>query len=523
MGKGKSAAGRILGGKVALKWLVAGILGLWCGMPASGQSFLDMLAEAVAEAAADALSESNEQSPDDEEVPADANIRAIFEKAKTAKEKTGTINFCGFYTGMSKKDAEALAAYYGLQEGEGSFEYNPETHEAYSMRFTLQGTRRITKKGDTFDELAKAVANRVGKLERTTTTDRIIVQIVFAPHLPVPLFTHYQYKSVSGVTVTLSEKLYTDSHDGIIPQGLEIRDPELFRKAIEAEGRMRKKQEEAQARREKVMASLGAGKRAGDTREIMLPGGATMEMAWCPPGSFLMGSPEDEEGRSPNETQHRVKLTKGFWIAKTEVTQKQWRSVMRSNPSCFKGDDLPVNCVNWEDCTEFCQRAGFVLPTEAQWEYACRAGSQTAYGWGNALNGDRANCNGARPCGTEEKGPCLGKPAVVGSYAPNAWGLHDMHGNVWEWCADWYETDLGMESAENPAGNSSGTNRVVRSGAFAYPARACRSAFRGGLPPSLESPSTKTLGFRPVSNVKDPFWEVIWSGCSSCVFNLLLM
>ena len=176
-----------------------------------------------------------------------------------------------------------------------------------------------------------------------------------------------------------------------------------------------------------------------------------------------MGSPPGESGRFDDETQHRVTLTEGFWMAKTEVTQKQWKSVMGNNPSHFQGDNLPVECVSWDDCVEFCRKAGhgLQLPTEAQWEYACRAGSETPYFWGNALNGDRANCNGNYPCGTTVKGPYKEKTTPVGSYQANAWGLYDMHGNVREWCADWYTEDLGTRAVTNPGGPGSGSFREI--------------------------------------------------------------
>ncbi len=159
-----------------------------------------------------------------------------------------------------------------------------------------------------------------------------------------------------------------------------------------------------------------------------------------------MGGPESETGRFDFEDpQHEVTLTEGFWLLEKEVTQKMWQSVMGTNPSKFKdGDDYPVENVSWNDCQEFIGklqasapvRWKFAFPTEAQWEYACRAGTQTPYFWGDALNGDRANCAGGNPYGTEQRGKYLGKTINVMSYEPNAWGLYDMHGNVWEWCAE---------------------------------------------------------------------------------------
>jgi len=224
---------------------------------------------------------------------------------------------------------------------------------------------------------------------------------------------------------------------------------------------------------------------AGECRTLTLPGGAEMEMIYCPPGEFMMGSPTSEEGRNDDETQHRVRLTKGFWLGKYPVTQKQWQSVMGSNPSKFKGDDCPVEEVSWDDCQVFIKNVnaalgcGARLPTEAEWEYACRAGTTTAYFWGNALNGDRANCDGNYPCGTKTKGPYLARTTPVGTYEANPWGLCDIHGNVCEWCADRYG-DYPTGSVVDPQGPASGVDRVLRGGCWVSNARNCRSAHRGG-------------------------------------------
>ena len=159
---------------------------------------------------------------------------------------------------------------------------------------------------------------------------------------------------------------------------------------------------------------------------------------------------------------------------------------------------LPVECVSWNDCQEFCKKAGLGLrlPTEAEWEYACRAGTQTAYFWGNALNGDKANCHGNYPCGTTTKGRYLQKTTPVGSYAPNAWGLYDMHGNVLEWCADWYES-YPSGAVTDPPGPAAGGSRVLRGGGWYGDARYCRSALRDYDDPA---DGVNYLGFRPCSS-----------------------
>lgn len=209
-----------------------------------------------------------------------------------------------------------------------------------------------------------------------------------------------------------------------------------------------------------------------------------MELVWCPPGSFTMGSPKSEEGRGRDEQQHRVTLTQGFWMGKYEVTQRQWESVMRSNPSRVYGADNPVDGVSWDDCQLFVgrinasQKEKVALPTEAQWEYACRAGTEGAY----AGRIERMAWYGGNS--TEGTHP-------VGEKDPNAWGLFDMHGNVIEWCSDWYGDYEG--DATDPAGPTVGEKRVTRGGAWCNKARFCRSSVRSWYMPSRGIPG---LGFR---------------------------
>lgn len=255
---------------------------------------------------------------------------------------------------------------------------------------------------------------------------------------------------------------------------------------------------------EKERATGNKGLKTGDTRVIALPGGSTMEMIYCSSGEFLMGSPPGEHFREDDEMPHLVKITKGFWLSKYEVTQEQWVSVMGTNPSCFEGDmRLPMECVSWEDCQVFILklnmklRCGARLPTEAEWEYACRAGTETPYSWGYALNGDRANCNGNRPYGTRERGPYLEHPTLVGQYGANPWGFCDMHGNVAEWCNDWYSRNYYASSPtsdpQGPASSDWFSGRVVRGGSWEYDPVVCRSARR-----SYRSPRDRIrrIGFR---------------------------
>lgn len=228
---------------------------------------------------------------------------------------------------------------------------------------------------------------------------------------------------------------------------------------------------------------------AGEIHELEeLPG---FRMAWIPPGRFTMGSPRSETGRYPNEEQVQVELTRGYWLGVTEVTQAQWKAVMDTEPwktrdFVQEGADYPAIYVSWEEATEFCEvltnreRAAnrlasnerYALPTEAQWEFAYRAGSQTAYYWGNdSRNLDDYAWFRARFAHR------------VGQKLENAWGLHDMSGNVWEWCSDWYGEELF--GGADPIGTDSGSERCYRGGSWdEADVRALRGACRGRRPPT---------------------------------------
>jgi len=226
-----------------------------------------------------------------------------------------------------------------------------------------------------------------------------------------------------------------------------------------------------------------------------------MEFVYIKPGTFMMGSPSNEPKRDNDERQHRVTLTRGFYMQSTEVTQGQWKRVMGSNPSRFKncGDNCPVEKVSWNDCQEFIRKLNrmeggnkYRLPTEAEWEYACRAGTDTPFSFGGCLSTDQANYDGNYPMPGCSKGEYRKTTVRSASFPPNPWGLYDMHGNVWEWCQDWFG-DYPSGSVSDPAGPSSGSYRVYRGGSWFNSARYCRSADRLRYAPGYR---IDYLGFR---------------------------
>ncbi|MDO5581047.1 MAG: formylglycine-generating enzyme family protein [Planctomycetia bacterium] len=223
---------------------------------------------------------------------------------------------------------------------------------------------------------------------------------------------------------------------------------------------------------------------------------------WCPKGSFLMGSPSTEKKENPDaEKQHKVDMEQGFWMLESEVTQEMWESIMGNNPSGFKGKYLPVEQITWSDCQKFLDKLNRIknpklpykvdLPTEEEWEYACRAGTQTPFSFGKILNGNQANCNGQEPYGTTERGPLLQKTTPVKSYEPNAWGLYDMHGNVWEWCSSSFSSDPEQD-AKVP---ESRRMRMVRGGGWLDCGEYCRASNAWHNPPDAHYDG---LGFRLV-------------------------
>lgn len=257
--------------------------------------------------------------------------------------------------------------------------------------------------------------------------------------------------------------------------------------------------------------------KAGTEKEI-----AGVKMCWCPAGKFMMGSPTSEPDHRPDEAQVEVTLSKGYWMARYETTQAQWKRVVGMLPGkptaeLPEDDDLPVGNVNFAQTEQFCAKLTelgrkngtlpqgweFRLPTEAQWEYACRAGTKTATSFGDKLSPKQANFKN-KPYNGGEEGPAIGIAVKVGSYPANPWGIHDMHGNTFEWCRDWYHTrlpggqDPDLYEARNGATrNRDGTiSRVRRGGAWTDEGKYCRSALRLRFEPER---GYDHIGFRVVA------------------------
>jgi formylglycine-generating enzyme len=261
------------------------------------------------------------------------------------------------------------------------------------------------------------------------------------------------------------------------------------------------------------------GRRPGEQRQV-----EGIPLCWCPPGRFTMGSPSQERGHRPDETQVEVTLTRGFWTAKYEATQVQWKRVMGPFPDRLpsaefgEGDDFPVYWINFTEAEAFCARLtesgrrsgalppewAFTLPTEAQWEYACRAGTTTLSSFGDALSQEQANIGiettdrTVRPRGGSRK---------VGSYPANPWGIHDMHGNVWEWCRDYYHpqlpggTDPDRYASSGNQNRDGSFSRVRRGGAWIEWPSFCRAASRLPYEPHRRSDH---IGFRVLVVERQP-------------------
>jgi formylglycine-generating enzyme required for sulfatase activity len=278
-----------------------------------------------------------------------------------------------------------------------------------------------------------------------------------------------------------------------------------------------------------LLASLGylypEKGRAGEGGGQAVTNAIGMKLVLVPTGKFTMGSATTEADRGDDEAQHTVEITKPYYMSANLVTQEEYTKVMGKNPSWMsasgsarqkvKGLDtsqFPVDNVSWRDAQQFCDRlsamdrkAGksrqYRLPTEAEWEYACREAGKTTtpFSCGESLSSAQANFDGTFPYGKAARGPSLSRTTRVGSYKPNQLGLYDMHGNIWQWCSDWYGKDYYSRSPKtDPQGPASGTTRVLRGGAWCQNGKECRSAYRGNEAPNFQD---GTIGFRVVCTV----------------------
>jgi formylglycine-generating enzyme required for sulfatase activity/predicted Ser/Thr protein kinase len=246
-----------------------------------------------------------------------------------------------------------------------------------------------------------------------------------------------------------------------------------------------------------------ATKRAMKGFQIDLGLGVDMQTALVPAGTFTMGAPAEQPGFNDDEKEHTVTISRPFYMGCHLVTQGQYERVMKDNPSYFPGSDLPVENVSWTDAAAFCHRLSIKtgkrvrLPTEAEWEYACRAGTCTAFNTGDTISTQQANYDGSYTYNGGPRGISRQKTTPSGSFAPNAWGLYDMHGNLWEWCSDWYG-EYDTRSVTDPLGPQEGDIRVLRGGSWFRAPADCRSAQRDGLDPGRRH---REYGIRIVTEI----------------------
>ena len=374
-------------------------------IPAVAQDFGETVSAAM-----DAIRDARDRNS------APAEVKAIFGKASDA-EDDGCLVFCGFYLGMTEADAISLAAHYGLKDSQWAWSATPSTKQVYKLSFTLHGIRRVTKGGNTFDELSQAVANRIGTMKSKRNSDYDLVG--------------YEYKNIDGQTALMSKE-----------NGLVLADPGLAQK-VTAEA-------EREAAAERAAAERAAAERAEAERKAVEEAskGALAKLS-----GDMVPIPE-----------------KDYAMCKYEVTQALWFAVMGETPSYFKGADHPVERVSWDDCQKFLEKLNalpevkesgvtYRLPTADEWDYACRAGA----------TGDYCKLED----GTEITKETLGEVAwyddnsgvethPVGQKKPSAFGLYDMHGNVWEWSstADGdYRIDFGGSWGSNASYCKAGCRR----------------------------------------------------------------
>ena len=238
----------------------------------------------------------------------------------------------------------------------------------------------------------------------------------------------------------------------------------------------------SEAKAKEVQNSLAKKLGVAVETKIPLGNGVDLEMVLIPPGKFMMGSSLTESNREINELLHEVIISKPFYLGKYEVTQEQWVSIISKNPSANLGPKLPVENISWNNCQEFITKLNkktdgrFLLPSEAEWEFSCRAGTVSNFYFGNKIQPEDANFLESN----------IGKTSIATNYKPNAFGLHNMHGNLWEWCSDWYG-DYIVDDIIDPLGPKTGDRRVLRGGSYGLPAYKHSSAMRGFKDPNLHN------------------------------------
>ena len=208
-------------------------------------------------------------------------------------------------------------------------------------------------------------------------------------------------------------------------------------------------------------------------------------MLLVPPGEFMMGSPENEADRRKNETQHRVTISKAFYLSQTPLSQQAWLKVMDKNPSFFIGSQNPVETVSWNDCQAFCRATGLRLPSEAEWEYACRAGTTTPFSFGAMITPQQVNYNGNFPYGSAANGLDRNRTVVCGNLPANQWGFREMHGNVFEWCQN--VGDWTVDSSQDADETEMRGRRGLRGGGWDSGASGCRASSSYGRAPGDQS------------------------------------
>lgn len=416
---------------------------------------------------ADAYLDSSREKREQETAP--THIKEIFALAKKSAEEDFNVNFCGFFAGMSRHDAQALAEYYRLKDGEYSMDAAPGKAVS-GLWFSLKGVRRITKGGSTLDELAQSVANRVGDLKKNYATGE------------------YEHKTIDGVVVKLGHKGLTIKNDGIASQTPLATAAAAQKDKADADAAQKAAAEEAERERaareiaQRAAAEEAARKERADKEAISR---LIRDMIAIPGKRFKMG--------------------------KYEVTQAQWQAVMGENPSNFKGDENPVEEVSWNDCKKFIEKLNalpevktsgltFRLPTEAEWEYACRAGGTGDY---CRLKDESEITKDTLARVAWYYTNSDGGTHSVGQKEPNSFGLYDMHGNVWEFCWE-------MDKEGKPL------NFVIKGGSWFYysglygatlshVAKECEVSFENSHRRffNLESNGRKDVGLRLVALTKE--------------------